>query len=250
MNQLDLKNQTAVVTGGARGIGLAISRRLLESGASVALWDLDAAALKEAEKVLAPLGKVRGVTVDVTSEGSIQAAVEATIGHFGFISVLVNNAGIGGWNAKTWELTPEMWRKVLEVNLTGVFLCCRGIVPKLLENGYGRIVNIASIAGKEGNPNASHYSASKAGVIGLTKSLGKELAEKNICVNCVTPAVIETDILQQCTKEHVAYMLSRIPMNRFGKVEEAAALVGWLCSADCSFSTGAVFDLSGGRATY
>lgn len=250
MNQLDLKNQTAVVTGGARGIGLAISRRLLESGASVALWDLDAAALKEAEKILAPLGKVRGVTVDVTSEGSIQAAVEATIGHFGFISVLVNNAGIGGWNAKTWELTPEMWRKVLEVNLTGVFLCCRGIVPKLLENGYGRIVNIASIAGKEGNPNASHYSASKAGVIGLTKSLGKELAEKNICVNCVTPAVIETDILQQCTKEHVAYMLSRIPMNRFGKVEEAAALVGWLCSADCSFSTGAVFDLSGGRATY
>jgi 2-dehydro-3-deoxy-L-rhamnonate dehydrogenase (NAD+) len=250
MNQLDLKNQAAIVTGGARGIGFAISQRLLQSGASVALWDRDSDALKEAEQKLAPFGKVCGVTVDVTDEKSVQGAVDATVAQLGFISILVNNAGIGGWNAKTWELTPEMWRQVIEVNLTGPFLCCRAVVPKLLEHGYGRIVSIASIAGKEGNPNASHYSASKAGVIGLTKSLGKELAEKNICVNCITPAVIETDILAQCTPEHVAYMRSKIPMNRFGKVDEAAALVAWLCSAECSFSTGAVFDLSGGRATY
>jgi 3-oxoacyl-[acyl-carrier protein] reductase len=162
----------------------------------------------------------------------------------------VNNAGIAGNNGKTWELNVEDWKRVIDLNLTGVFLCCRAVVPFLLKNGYGRIVNIASIAGKEGNPNAAHYSASKAGVIGLTKSLGKELAQNNICVNCITPAVIETDILKQITPEHVAYMLSKIPMNRFGKVEEAAAMVAWLCSSDCSFSTGGVFDLSGGRATY
>jgi 2-dehydro-3-deoxy-L-rhamnonate dehydrogenase (NAD+) len=250
MNQLDLADQSAIVTGGARGIGYAISRRLLQSGASVCLWDRDAAALKEAEEKLARLGKVRGVAVDVTDEASVRAAVEATTGHLGFISVLVNNAGIAGNNAKTWEMDVADWRRVVDIDLTGVFLCCRAVVPKLLEHGYGRIVNIASIAGKEGNPNAAHYSAAKAGVMALTKSLGKELAGRNICVNCVTPAVIETDILSQCSQQHIDYMRSKIPMNRFGRVEEAAALVGWLCSADCSFSTGAVFDLSGGRATY
>lgn len=250
MNQLDLAHQSAIVTGGARGIGFAIAQRLLQSGAAVCLWDRDAAALAEAQEKLAPLGTVCGATVDVTDEASVRAAVEETTGRLGFISVLVNNAGIAGNNAKTWEMEVADWRRVVDLDLTGVFLCCRAVVPQLLEHGYGRIVNIASIAGKEGNPNAAHYSAAKAGVMALTKSLGKELAEKNICVNCVTPAVIETDILKQCSQQHIDYMRSKIPMNRFGKVEEAAALVGWLCSADCSFSTGAVFDLSGGRATY
>lgn len=250
MNQLDLKQQSAIVTGGARGIGFAISQRLLQSGASVALWDRDPDALKDAEQELAPMGKVCGVQVDVTDEASVRSAANATLEKLGSISILVNNAGIAGNNAKTWELDVADWRRVVDIDLTGVFLCCRAVVPHLLKNGYGRIVNIASIAGKEGNPNAAHYSAAKAGVVALTKSLGKELAQNNICVNCVTPAVIETDILKQCTQQHIDYMLSKIPMNRFGKVEEAAALVGWLCSADCSFSTGAVFDLSGGRATY
>lgn len=176
--------------------------------------------------------------------------MQTTLTAFGKIDLLVNNAGIAGTNAKLWETTPEEWRRVVEINLNGPFLCCRAVVPKMLKNGYGRIVNIASIAGKEGNPNAAHYSASKAGVIGLTKSLGKELATSNILVNCITPAVIETDILKQLTQQHVDYMLSKIPMNRFGQKHEAAALVAWLCSEDCSFSTGSVFDLSGGRATY
>ncbi len=250
MNQIDLAQQSAIVTGGARGIGFAIARRLLQSGATVSLWDRDAAALKEAVALLSDLGKVHAVTVDITDETSVQEAADATLKLAGSISILVNNAGIAGKNAKTWEMDVADWKRVMDLNLTGVFLCCRAVVPHLLKNGYGRIVSIASIAGKEGNPNASHYSASKAGVIGLTKSLGKELAQNNICVNCITPAVIETDILKQITPEHVAYMLSKIPMNRFGKVEEAAAMVAWLSSADCSFSTGGVFDLSGGRATY
>jgi 3-oxoacyl-[acyl-carrier protein] reductase len=250
MNQIDLTQQSAIVTGGARGIGFAIARRLLQSGAAVTLWDRDTAALKEAIALLSDLGKVYAVTVDITDEKSVQDAADSTLKQAGSISILVNNAGIAGNNAKTWELDVADWKRVVDLNLTGVFLCCRAVVPHLLKNGYGRIVSIASIAGKEGNPNASHYSASKAGVIGLTKSLGKELAQNNICVNCITPAVIETDILKQCTPQHVAYMLSKIPMNRFGKVEEAAAMVAWLSSADCSFSTGGVFDLSGGRATY
>jgi 3-oxoacyl-[acyl-carrier protein] reductase len=250
MNQIDLAQQSAIVTGGARGIGFAIARRLLQSGATVTLWDRDAAALKEAVSLLSDLGKVHPVTVDITDEKSVQDAADATLKLAGSISILVNNAGIAGSNAKLWEMDVADWKRVMDLNLTGVFLCCRAVVPHLLKNGYGRIVSIASIAGKEGNPNASHYSASKAGVIGLTKSLGKELAQNNICVNCITPAVIETDILKQITPEHVAYMLSKIPMNRFGKVEEAAAMVAWLSSADCSFSTGGVFDLSGGRATY
>jgi NAD(P)-dependent dehydrogenase (short-subunit alcohol dehydrogenase family) len=250
MNQLDLNDQTAIVTGGARGIGFAIAQRLLQSGASVCLWDCDAAALEIAKASLNDHNAVHTAVVDVTDESSVEAATESTLARFGKISLLVNNAGIAGKNAKTWELEVADWKRVLDIDLTGVFLCCRSVVPHLLKNGYGRIVNIASIAGKEGNPNAAHYSAAKAGVIGLTKSLGKELAQNNICVNCITPAVIETDILRQCTQQHVDYMLSKIPMNRFGKVEDAAALVAWLCTEDCSFTTGAVFDLSGGRATY
>lgn len=250
MNQIDLKERVAIVTGGARGIGHAIAGRLLNSGACVCLWDADAAALKAAQAELSPRGKVHTATVDVTDPASVETAVANTLDAFSKIDILVNNAGIAGANAKTWETDPAEWQRVMAVNLNGPFHCCRAVVPHMLKNGYGRIINIASIAGKEGNPNAAHYSASKAGVIALTKSLGKELATSNIIVNAVTPAVIETDILKQLTQQHIDYMLSKIPMNRFGRKEEAAALVAWLASADCSFTTGAVFDLSGGRATY
>ena len=250
MNKIDLTNRKAIVTGGARGIGLAIATRLLQSGATVSLWDMDAPALAQAAEQLRSLGTVHTATVNITSTDSIEAAAGATAQALGKLDILVNNAGIAGANAKTWETDPAEWRRVLDINLTGPFHCCRAVIPHLLRNGYGRIVNIASIAGKEGNPNAAHYSASKAGVIALTKSLGKELATSNVVVNCVTPAVIATDILQQMTQAHIDYMLSKIPMGRFGKTEEAAALVSWLCSEDCSFTTGAVFDLSGGRATY
>ena len=250
MNNIDLTQRTAIVTGGARGIGLAIARRLLGSGASVSLWDVDAAALAQAHEELKSQGTVHTAVMDVTSAESAQAAASASAQALGKLDILVNNAGIAGANAKTWETDPKEWRRVLEINLTGPFHCCRAVIPHLLRNGYGRIVNIASIAGKEGNPNAAHYSASKAGLIALTKSLGKELATSNVIVNCVTPAAIATEIFKQMSQTHVDYMLSKIPMGRFGKVEEAAALVAWLCSEDCSFSTGAVFDLSGGRATY
>ncbi len=250
MNQIDLQARVAIVTGGARGIGYAIAQRLLQSGASVSLWDRDADALREAAQSLGQFGKVHTTTVQLTDPASVEAAAQATAQAFGKIDILVNNAGIAGVNKKTWELTPAEWNSVVDVNLNGVFNCCRAVVPYLLKNGYGRIVNTASIAGKEGNPNAAHYSASKAGVIALTKSLGKELAQSNICVNCITPAVIQTDILKQCTQQHIDYMLSKIPMGRFGKVDEAAALVAWLSSEECSFTTAGVFDLSGGRATY
>lgn len=250
MNQIDLKDRVAIVTGGARGIGYAIAERMLRSGASVCLWDIDAGALDAAKAELSVLGKVHAATVDLTSISSVEAATASTLGAFGKIDILVNNAGIAGANAKTWETDPAEWQRVMAINLNGPFHCCHAVVPQMLKNGYGRIVNIASIAGKEGNPNAAHYSASKAGVVALTKSLGKELATSNIIVNAVTPAVIETDILKQLTQQHIDYMLSKIPMNRFGKKEEAAALVAWLSSEDCSFTTGAVFDLSGGRATY
>jgi NAD(P)-dependent dehydrogenase (short-subunit alcohol dehydrogenase family) len=245
-----LQNRAGIITGGARGIGLAIAARLLRDGASVCLWDIDEVALAEASAVLDAPGRVATAKVDVTNADSVEAGVQIALAAFGKIDLLVNNAGIAGANARLWETSPEEWRRVVEINLNGPFLCCRAVVPQMLKNGYGRIVNIASIAGKEGNPNAAHYSASKAGVIGLTKSLGKELATSNIVVNCITPAVIETDILTQLTQQHVDYMLSKIPMGRFGQKEEAAALVAWLCSEDCSFTTGAVFDLSGGRATY
>ena len=250
MNQIDLNGRVAVVTGGARGIGYAIAQRLMVSGARVSLWDRDATALTEAAKSLAAAGEVATETVDLTDPAAVEAAAHSTARRFGRIDILINNAGSAGVNKKTWELTPDEWRIVVEVDLNAVFYCCRAVVPFMLKTGYGRIVNTASIAGKEGNPNASHYSAAKAGVIGLTKSLGKELAQTGILVNCFTPAVIQTDILKQVTQQHIDYMLSKIPMGRFGQVNEAAALVAWLSSEDCSFSTGAVFDLSGGRATY
>ncbi len=250
MNQIDLTHKKAVVTGAARGIGYAIAERLLQSGAAVSLWDLDAAALAEAKLELSKLGQVHTAQVDVTSETSTEAAAASTVEALGQIDILINNAGIAGSTAKLWELPVAEWRKVVEIDLVGPYLCCRAVVPHMLKSGYGRIVNIASVAGKEGNPNASHYSAAKAGVIALTKSLGKELAQSNILVNCITPAVIETDILKQVGQQHIDYMLSKIPMNRFGQKHEAAAMAAWLASEDCSFTTGATFDLSGGRATY
>jgi 3-oxoacyl-[acyl-carrier protein] reductase len=250
MNQINLTNRNAIITGGARGIGLAIARRLLESGAGVSLWDVDAAALARAADELKPLGNVHTAVVDVTLAESTEAGVAAAAQGLGKLDILVNNAGITGGNARVWETDPAAWRSVLDINLTGPFLCCRAVVPHLLQNGYGRIVNVASIAGKEGNPNAAHYSASKAGVIALTKSLGKELAASNVVVNCVTPAVIATEMLKQMSQAHIDYMLSKIPMGRLGLPQEVAALVAWLSSEDCSFSTGAVFDLSGGRAPY
>ncbi len=250
MNQIALHNRKAVVTGGARGIGRAIAERLLDSGASVSLWDVDPEALQIASSELSPRGTVHTIPVDLANPESVETAAGATSAALGGIDILVNNAGITGGNAKTWEIAHTDWQRVLAINLNGPFYCCRSVVPHMLKGGYGRIVNIASIAGKEGNPNAAHYSASKAGVIALTKSLGKELATSNITVNAVTPAVIATDILLQMQQSHIDYMLSKIPMGRFGRKEEAAALVAWLCSEECSFSTSAVFDLSGGRATY
>jgi 2-dehydro-3-deoxy-L-rhamnonate dehydrogenase (NAD+) len=250
MNKIDLQGKNAVVTGGARGIGFAIAQRLLASGAACSLWDRDPDALRSAQSALTSAGAVHTAVVELAQSDSVQAAADATASALGRVDILVNNAGIAGATKKLWEFTPEEWQQVLQVNLFAVFLCCRAIVPKMMEQGYGRIVNIASIAGKEGNPNASHYSATKAGVIALTKSLAKETARSGVIVNCITPAVIETDILKQVTQEHIDYMLSKIPMGRFGLKEEAAAMVAWLCSSECSFSTGAVFDLSGGRATY
>ena len=250
MNRIDLAGRTAVVTGGARGIGLAIARRMLASEAQVIIWDADQAAVAAAREAEAAGERLHGARVDVTDPRQVEEATRAALQSHGKIDILVNNAGIAGAVAKTWDYPVGEWEKVIALNLTGVFLCCRAVVPGMLGQGYGRIVNIASIAGKEGNPSASAYSASKAGVIGLTKSLGKELAESGVLVNCVTPASIRTDIFDQITQEHVDYMLAKIPMGRLGKTEEAAALVAWLASEDCSFSTGAVFDLSGGRATY
>jgi 3-oxoacyl-[acyl-carrier protein] reductase len=250
MTTIDLAGRTAVVTGAARGIGHAIAERLLASGARVSLWDRDAATLDSAARSLSERGEIHTAAVDVTDDTAIDAAVRSTVERFGGIDILVNNAGIAGATKLSWEFTPAEWRQVIEVDLNGVFLCCRAVVPVMRPRGWGRIVNVASIAGKEGNPNAAHYSAAKAGVIGFTKALGKELATSGILVNCITPAVIETDILKQITQQHIDYMRSKIPMNRFGKKEEAAALVAWLCSDECSFTTGGVFDLSGGRATY
>jgi 3-oxoacyl-[acyl-carrier protein] reductase len=250
MNKIDLQDRIAVITGGARGIGYATAERVLRSGGAVSLWDADAAKLAEARAKLGELGHVASQPVELTSETSVANATGATLRDFGKIDILVNNAGITGGNAPTWELSTEVWRRVIEVNLIAPFLTCSAIVPAMLKAGYGRIVNVASIAGKEGNPNASHYSASKAGLIGLTKSLGKELAAKNILVNCVTPAAAKTEIFTQMRQEHIDYMLSKIPMNRFVEPAEIAATICWLASAECSFATGAVFDISGGRATY
>jgi 3-oxoacyl-[acyl-carrier protein] reductase len=250
MNQVDLKGRVAVITGGAQGIGLATAQRMGASGATVVLWDIDAARLADAVQALAALGPVSSDVVELTDESSVAAATAAAIARHGRIDILVNNAGITGGNAPTWELEPTVWRQVIEVNLIAPYLTCRAVVPQMIAQGYGRIVNIASVAGKEGNPNASHYSASKAGLIGLTKSLGKELATKGVLVNAVAPAAARTAIFDQMKPEHIAFMLGKIPMGRFVEVAEVAAMVAWLASEDCSFSTGAVFDISGGRATY
>src|SRR5438034_2083594 len=248
MNRLDFNGRSAVTTGGAAGIGLAIAQRLIASGGRVSVWDRDAAALDNARVALTAGVGTR--VVDVADAASVDAAAQAAASALGRIDALVCSAGITGPNTTTWQYPVDAWRQVMEVNVTGVFLCNRAIVPVMLKQDYGRIVNIASVAGKEGNPNASAYSTSKAAVIGLTKSLGKELAKTGIRVNCVTPAAVKTAIFDQMSQQHIDFMLSKIPMGRFGQVEEIAALVAWLCTEDCSFSTGAVFDLSGGRATY
>jgi 3-oxoacyl-[acyl-carrier protein] reductase len=248
MNQLDFDGRHAVVTGGATGLGYAIAARLVASGGSVTLWDRDLPAAQRAAQVLG--AKAQAVQVDVSQHASVQAAVAATLLRTARIDALVNSAGITGPNTKVWEYPVDAWREVIDVNLNGLFYCCREVVPVMREAGYGRIVNIASVAGKDGNPNASAYSASKAAVIALTKSLGKELADTGVRVNCVTPAAVKTAIFDQMSDEHIRFMLSKIPMGRFGTPEEVAALVGWLCTEECSFSTGAVFDLSGGRSTY
>jgi 3-oxoacyl-[acyl-carrier protein] reductase len=250
MNHIDLNGRVAVVTGGAQGIGYATSERLLRSGATVVMWDIDAAKLEEARASLEKIGKVSGHVVELTSEAAVAATTAQTIQDRGHIDILVNNAGITGGNAPTWELDPEVWRRVIEVNLIAPFLTCRAITPHMSARGWGRIVNVASVAGKEGTPNASHYSASKAGLIALTQSLAKEVATQGVLVNAVAPAVARTALFAQMTEAHIAYMLGKIPMGRFVEVEEIAAMIAWLASEDCSFTTGSVFDISGGRATY
>ena len=246
MNRLDLDGRNAVVTGGASGLGLAIAERLAASGAKIVIWDIDGAAAQAAAKKLGG----SAVVADVSDPAAVTSAVRSTLALVPTIDVLVNNAGITGPNARLWEYPVEGWQKVFAVNVEGTFHCCRAVVPLMRARNYGRIVNIASVAGKDGNPNASAYSASKAAVIGLTKSLGKELADTAIRVNCVTPAAVRTPLFAQMTQSHIDYMLSKIPLGRFGEPQEIAALVAWLASEECSFSTGAVFDLSGGRSTY
>ena len=249
MNRYDLNGQCAVVTGAARGIGFGVAQRLLSSGAKVALWDVDEAAATRAAESLNDKAVI-AVPVDLTNAQEVERAAQKTHNHFGAVDILVNNAGISGPNMPLWEYPIDEWRNVIEVDLVGPFLTCRAVIPLMDKQKAGRIVNVASVAGKEGNPNASAYSAAKAGVIALTKSLGKELAGTGIRVNAITPATVKTDIFKQMTEEQIAYMLSKIPMGRFGTVEENASLIAWLCSPDCSFSTGAVFDTSGGRCTY
>ncbi|MDE0588505.1 SDR family NAD(P)-dependent oxidoreductase [Halocynthiibacter sp. C4] len=250
MNTLDLKNRRAVITGGARGMGFAIAKRFLESGASVSLWDLNEEALKQAKSALDELGAVTYQCVDVSDFASVETATAAAAAELGGIDLLVNAAGIAGVNTPLADYPVETWNAVINVNLNGIFHTCKAVVPVMQKGDYGRIVNIASMAGKDGNPNASAYSVSKAGVIGLTKSLGKELATSNIRVNVVCPAVIKTEMLADVTEEQIGYMLAKIPMGRMGTVDEISSMVGWMCSEECSYSTGAVFDLSGGRATY
>lgn len=250
MNQIDLKGKRGAVTGGAQGIGRAVVERLLRSGAAVAIWDMDSDLAQKTAQALSGLGQVVAVRADVTNWASIEMAAAETVRALGGIDLLVNNAGIAGPNAPVDTYPLEAWSQVIDIDLTGVFHCCRAVVPQMKAQGYGRIVNVASIAGKEGNPNASAYSAAKAGVIALTKSLGKELAGLDIAVNCITPAAAKTAIFDQMTQTHIDYMLSKIPRARFVAVEEIAAMVAWLLSAENSFTTGAVFDVSGGRATY
>jgi NAD(P)-dependent dehydrogenase (short-subunit alcohol dehydrogenase family) len=246
MNQIDLAGHAAVVTGGARGIGLAVAERFVASGARVAIWDQDGAAAAAAS---AGIGQA-GIAVDVTDEKAVAAALAASAAQIGPIDILVTSAGITGPNLRVEEYPADAWRKVIDIDLTGTFLCSRAVIPGMRAHDYGRIIHIASIAGKDGNPNAAAYSAAKAGVIALTKSLGKELAQTGIRVNCVTPAAVRTEIFAQMSEGHIQYMLSKIPMGRFGLVTEIAAMIAWLASEECSFSTGATFDLSGGRAVY
>ena len=248
MNKIDLYNKTAIVTGGAQGFGLAITERFLESGANVIIWDIDEVVMSKTLKDKNNL-KLSAAKVNVANFDEVEKAI-SKITEKNKIDIFINNAGIAGANAKVWDYSIEEWQKVIELDLNAVFYCCKAITPHMIKNNYGRIVNIASIAGKEGNPNASAYSSAKAGVIALTKSLGKELADKNIAVNCVTPAAAKTRIFDQMTQEHINYMLSKIPRNRFIKVDELASLVAWLACEENSFTTAAVFDLSGGRATY
>jgi 2-dehydro-3-deoxy-L-rhamnonate dehydrogenase (NAD+) len=246
MNQLDFQGRHAVVTGGAAGLGYAIAQRLVASGGGVTIWDRDQVTGRQAAERIG----CSFVQVDVTDETSVRDAVQSTVRRVERIDALVNSAGITGPNTKVWDYPVDAWKQVFEVNVHGLFLCCREVAQAMRAANYGRIVNIASVAGKDGNPNASAYSASKAAVIALTKSLGKELADTGVRVNCVTPAAVKTAIFDQMTEAHIQFMLSKIPMGRFGTPEEVAALVGWLCTEECSFSTGAVFDLSGGRSTY
>ena len=245
MNKINLENRVAIVTGGAQGFGLAITKRFIESGSKVLIWDKDTEYLNKVD-----LKNTQKIEVDVSNYKSVENAFAESLTHENKIDILINNAGIAGPNFKTWDYPLEEWQKVIDIDLTGVFYCCKTIVPHFIKNNYGRIVNISSIAGKEGNPNAMPYSAAKAGVIALTKSLGKELAENNISVNCVTPAPAKTRIFDQITQEHIDYMLSKIPRNRFVLVEELASLVAWMSSEENSYTTGSTFDLSGGRATY
>ena len=246
MNKIDLKDKVAIVTGGVQGFGLAVVERFLNSGANVVIWENDKKLLDEFKTI----NDIHKIQTDVSKSDSVEAAVSETVKKFGTIDILVNNAGIAGPNHKTWEYPNNDWQKVIDIDLTGVFYCCKYVVPQMIKNNYGRIVNVASIAGKEGNPNAMPYSAAKAGVIAITKSLGKELADKNIAVNCITPAAAKTRIFDQISQEHIDYMLSKIPRNRFLKVEELASMVAWLVSEENSYTTSSVFDLSGGRATY
>ena len=250
MNRIDLNEKVAVITGGAQGIGLAIAERMLDSGASVSLWDRDEKMVNKTASSLSSKGMVETAVMDVTDLESVKKAVSQTIDAFGSINILVCNAGIGGPNMKVWDYPPEEWQQVIDIDLTGVFNCLHAVTPIMIEQNYGRIVNVASVAGKDGNPNAAAYSAAKAGVIALTKSLGKELAEFDIAVNCITPAVAKTKILDNLSEENLQNLLNKIPRNRFLKVEEVASMVAWLSSAENSFTTGGVFDLSGGRSTY
>src|SRR5580700_9220707 len=250
MNRIDLEGRRAIVTGGAQGIGLSIGKKLLDCGAAVTIWDANQTVLDHAIKDLEKSGRVEGVVVDVSEPSDVEHALQATVKNNPRIDILVANAGIAGPNHLTWEYPIDAWKRVIDIDLTGVFLSCRAVLPTMILQKYGRIVNVASIAGKEGNPNASAYSAAKAGVIALTKSLGKEVAAENIAVNCITPAAVRTAIFDQMSESHIEYMLSRIPRGRFLTVDEVAAMVAWLVSSENSFTTGAVFDLSGGRATY
>jgi len=250
VNAIDLRGKRAVVTGGAEGFGRAIAERFLRSGAAVSLWDINRDLVSATATELSPLGEVQVALADISDHGQVEAAMTQTLQRWPGIDILIANAGLTGPNAPTWEYPVEDWRRVVEVNLVGTFYCCRAVTPVMRRQNYGRIVMISSVAGKDGNPNASAYSAAKAGVIALTKSLGKELASANIAVNCVTPAAARTRIFDQMSQTHIQYMLSKIPRGRFLEVQELASLVAWLASEENSFSTGAVWDLSGGRSTY